>query len=273
MNKVLCSTGALIGMPNGRNHKLLGEFSKKLKCDGYEFMMYSTWYDKVDEIVADLNKMSLEFPVMHCDKRIGESIGRNEGDDWETALKRFEINCQIANDIKATRMVVHLWNGQISDQKMDNNIKAYDTLAAIAQKHNIDLLVENVVCNQKDPMSHWCELEEKYPGIHFIYDTKMAEFHNQMNLIYEEAYQWLWKDRHIKHLHINDYAGGYMEWDKLKTLPVGEGHIDFERFFEFIKQNKYRGDYTVEATAFLPDGTVNYDMLNKCFRDIREYLL
>lgn len=272
MNKVLCSTGALIGMPNGRNHKLIEKFADNLNCDGFEFMMYSTWYDKVDEIVADLKRMSLDFPVMHCDKRIGENIGRNEGDDWELVRERFEINCQIANEIKASKMVLHLWNGQLSDQKMDNNLKAYKHLKETAGKHNIDLLVENVVCNQKDPMSHWCELEEKYPDIHFIFDTKMAAFHNQMDLIYKEEYGWLWKDKHIKHLHINDYAGGYMEWDKLKTLPVGQGKIDFEKFFDFIKDKNYAGDYTVEATAFMADGHVDYDMLNKCFRDVRGYI-
>ncbi len=272
MNKVLCSTGALIGMPNGRNHKLIEKFAGKLNCDGFEFMMYSTWYDKVDEIVADLRRMSLEFPIMHCDKRIGENISRNENDDLETALKRFEINCQIANDIKASKMVFHLWNGQISDQKIDNNIKAYNDFAVIAKKHNVDLLVENVVCNKENPMQHWCELNEKYPDTHFIFDTKMAAFHSQMDWIYDDNYRWLWEDNHIKHLHINDYAGGYMEWDKLKTLPIGRGNIDFVRFFDFLKEKNYKGNYTVEATAFLPDGDVDYDMLNQCFRNIKEYI-
>ncbi len=272
MNQVLCSTGAIIGRPNGRNHKLIEKFAENLQCDGFEFMMYSTWYDKAEEIVADLNRMSLNFPVMHCDKRIGENIGRDEADDLETALKRFEINCQIANDIKASKLVVHLWNGEISDQRMENNIKAYDDLETIAKKHNIDLMIENVVCNQEDPMKHWCELTEKYPDVHFIFDTKMAAFHNQMNLIYEDDYNWLWKDKHVRHLHINDYAGGYMEWDKLKTLPIGKGNINFEEFFAFIKDKNYSGDYTVEATAFAPDGSVDCDMLNQCFSNIKEYL-
>lgn len=42
MNQLLCSTGALIGRPNGRDYRLLGGLSKKLECDGFEFMMYST---------------------------------------------------------------------------------------------------------------------------------------------------------------------------------------------------------------------------------------
>lgn len=42
MNQILCSTGALIGIPNGRDYRLLEKLSGKLNCDGYEFMMYST---------------------------------------------------------------------------------------------------------------------------------------------------------------------------------------------------------------------------------------
>lgn len=272
MSRILCSTGALIGMPNKRNHKLIEKFAEHLQCDGFEFMMYSTWYDKVDEIVADLKRMSLNIPVMHCDKRIGENFGSNEEEDWKTAEQRFEINCQMANDIGASRMVVHLWNGIISDHNIKNNIKAYKTLLKTAKAHNIDLLVENVVCNQQNPMQHWCELNESYNDVHFIFDTKMAAFHNQMNLIYQNKYDWLWREQHIKHLHINDYAGGYMEWDKLKTLPLGKGNINFKEFFEFINKKNYKGDYTIEATAFMQDGSVDYDMLNRCFKDVREYI-
>lgn len=37
---ILCSTGALIGKPNGRDYRLLESLSEKLNCDGFEFMMY-----------------------------------------------------------------------------------------------------------------------------------------------------------------------------------------------------------------------------------------
>ena len=44
MSKILCSTGCLIGRPNGRNYHLIREFAKELHYDGLEFMMYSDWY-------------------------------------------------------------------------------------------------------------------------------------------------------------------------------------------------------------------------------------
>ena len=272
MSQILCSTGSMIGRPNKRNHKLLGDLTKKLDCDGFEFMMYDSWYEKVDEIVEDLLNMQLFIPVMHCEKHIGEAISRNEAGDLKEALRRFEINCGIAKKLGAKKMVSHLWDGLTSDQHFENNLNAYGLLADIAKDYDIDLLVENVVCNKENPLKHWCELAERYPEIHFIFDTKMAAFHQQLDLLYEEEYSWLWKDGHIRHFHINDYAGGYMEWEKLKTLPIGAGHVDFEKFFSFIEKIGYADTYTIEATAFNQEGVVDTDMLNHCMADLRSYI-
>ena len=271
MNEILCSTGALIGKPNGRNYFLLKDLFKSLHCDGFEFMMYSSWYEEARELTAALQDMKLHIPVMHCEKHIGEAISRNEEWDLYAALKKFEENCRIAREIGAKKLVVHLWDGITSDQNFANNLRLYAELLAITKEYGIDLLVENVVCNKENPMKHWCELAECYPQIHFVFDTKMAAFHEQMPLIYEKEYEWLWIEDHIRHLHINDYGGGYMEWAKLKTLPIGDGHIDFKKFFDFLAEKEYKGDFTVEATAFDREtGEVDTDMLNRCFAAIRE---
>lgn len=270
MSEILCSTGALIGRPNGRNYKLLKELSKKLTCDGFEFMMYSNWYETQEQLVEDLREMQLYIPVVHCQKSVGEAISKGGAENFEDAFGRFEVNCRIAKGLRAKKMVMHLWDGMTSDANFENNISAYPRLEETASSYGLDLLVENVVCNREDPMKHWCELKEKYPEIHFIFDTKMAAFHDQLNLIYEKEYEWLWREGHICHYHVNDYAGGYKDWKNLKTLPIGRGHVDFERFFEHVKNTGYDGTFTVESTAFGEDGRVDVDMLNQEFAYIRQ---
>lgn len=266
MYKILCSTGALLGKPNGRDYTLLKELSKKLDCDGFEFMMYSSWYDEVEAIISVLKEMQLYIPVMHCEKHIGEAISKGE---FEEAYRKFDINCDIAKKIGAESIVVHLWDGITSDAYFQNNIGAYSRLRDIADQYGVKVLIENVVCNQEEPMKHWCELKERFQDICFVFDTKMASFHSQMELLYEEEYQWLWEEKHICHYHVNDYAGGYKEWEKLRTLPIGQGHIDFARFFQFIHKIGYEGTFTVEATAFDGDGAIDIPMLNKQFAFIR----
>ena len=270
MAKVLCSTGALIGRPNGRDITLLTKYSLLLDCDGFEFMMYDTWYDRADEITQYLIGTGLCFPVMHCEKHIGGAISLG-GDDMQRAFGLFETNCRIARGIGAQKLVLHLWDGITSDSNFPCNLSAYKQLREISDSYGIDLLIENVVCNMGDPMTHWCEIARSYPDAHFVFDTKMAAFHEQDSLIFDKEFEWLWKEGHIKHLHINDYGGGYMQWDKLKTLPLGQGHIDFDKFFAHIKMLGYDDTFTVEATAFDQSGNVDTDMLCRCFDTVRGY--
>lgn len=268
MKKVLCSTGALIGRPNNRDYRLIKEFAPGLECDGFEFMMYSTWYHQVEKLINELKNTKLNFPIMHCDKHIGEDLGKNEDGNYSTAKEKFKINCEIAKEIGAKKLVLHLWNGLYSDATIENNIRGYDVVNNIAKDYNLELMIENVVCNKANPMKHWRELLKEYSDIKFIFDTKMAAFHNQLEEIYKEENIGLW-NHHIRHLHINDYAGGYMDWQNLESLPIAKGNIVFERFFQFLDKIQYNGNYTVEATAFSDEGNVDFEMLNQCFKFIK----
>lgn len=269
MHQVLCSTGALIGRPNNRNHKLLNEYASQIHCDGFEFMFYHSWYQKADEIVRDIQNMKLNIPVFHCEKGIGERISKSETEHLGEVLNLFEINCQIAAAIGAKKIVVHLWNGIISDQYIERNLCAYLALKEIAEVNGLMMTVENVVCNQREPMEHFTELRAIDNQVAFTFDTKMAAFHHQIDSIYETCWKWLWEERHIRHLHINDYNGSYMDWSNLESLHIGKGWIDFKRFFQFICSCGYDGDFTIEATSFDSEGRVHYDWINQSIENVR----
>ena len=272
MHRILCSTGALIGRPNGRDYRLLKQFCPQLDCDGFEFILYSTWYDQIEALTAFLRDLKLNIPVMHCEKTLAEHITRGGEEELREAFRLFEINCILANEIGAEKMVLHLWNGVISDSHFKNNLRAWPALKETAEKYGLTLLVENVVCRQ-DPMSHWVELYHAYPDIRFVFDTKMADFHDQLELLYAPEYAWLWQENHILHYHVNDYGGTYMDWNNLKVLQLGKGHIDFVRFFRFIRETRYSGDFTLEGTGFDQTGQVNIQNLNDQFNLARKYLL
>ena len=271
MYRILCSTGALLGRPNGRDYRLLKQFCPQLECDGYEFILYSSWYGEIRELKSFLQTLKLHIPVMHCEKTLAEHISAGGEDELREAFRLFEINCNLANTLGAEMMVIHLWNGQISDSRFENNCRAYPDLRRMAEKHGITLLVENVVCRQ-DPMSHWVELHRYYPDIKFVFDTKMADFHRQLELLYQPDYTWLWTEGHIMHYHVNDYGGNYMEWDNLKVLQLGKGHSDFKRFFNFVGESRYTGDFTFEGTGFDQTGAVNIRHLNDQFAIARNYV-
>lgn len=268
--KILCSTGALLVY--GGDYRLLEPLSRQLRCDGFEFMMDGPYYQELERLESYLRESKLYIPVVHCEKSIGENISKGGEAKWADAYDKFEMNCDMAQSIGARMLVVHLWDGLTSDSNFQNNIAAYPRLNQIAQKYGLELLVENVVCSVEDPMKHFCALNETYPDVHFVFDTKMAAFHAQMDLLYEPEYEWLWRKRQICHFHVNDYAGGFMDWGKLNSLPIGKGKIDFQRFFQFITKIGYDGYFTVEATAHNAAGVVDVDMLNGQFAYIRASL-
>lgn len=271
MHQIYCSTGSLLGRANGRNYRLLSEYCPQLDCDGFEFILYTVWYDEIERLTAFLKSLHLHIPVMHCEKTMAEYITRGGEEEWREAFRLFEINCALANTLGAEKMVIHLWNGPISDSHFENNLRAYPLLNRKAEKHGLELLVENVVC-RKDPMSHWVELYRHYPEIRFVFDTKMAEFHRQLDLIYQPEYDWLWREDHIRHYHVNDYGGGYMDWENLRVLPMGKGHIDFDRFFAHVGKTGYRGDFTFEGSGLDQAGGIHPDLLNRQFGQARKYI-
>ncbi len=270
MNMILCSTGAIIGRPNNRDFTLLTEYAKRLDCDGFEFLMFDTWYERVEEIKNFFGSFEKPIPVFHVEKTVGDLVSRNGEGDTERAIALFRINCELAKALKSKKLVLHLWSGIDSDRNMIHNMECYEVLDEIAGESGLILTIENVVCNYSDPMSHLIELARKYPRIEFTFDTKMAAFHNQIELLYREENEWLLP--FITHLHINDYGGVYKDWKNLKTLHIGAGHIDFDSFFDMIKGFNYKGDFTVEATSFDENGAVDFDSLNKCFEKIRNYM-
>lgn len=267
--QILVSTGALIGRPNGRNIRLLEEYLPKLNYDGIEFMFYSDWYDSFEEITGFLRSLEVPIPVVHCQKTIGELVTSGQ---TKEALSKFEINVKVASSLGASKIVMHLWNGSISDSNFELTLETYPKLRKISERYGVDLLVENVLCNVSTPFTRWLEIHHEYPDAHFIFDTKMAKFHDEYKKLFEPSSEWLFRENLIKHYHVNDYGGGYMTWDQLKVLPVGKGNIDFEPFFEKIAEIGYDDTMTVEATAFGADGRIDFDMLNKCYSDIRRML-
>jgi len=269
---ILVSTGALIGRPHNRDFTLLKDFAKKVNCDGFEFMMYNSWYEKKDELISYLVNSKLKFPVMHGEKSIGEAISKGGEENFADAFNRFQVNCQIAREIGASKMVIHLWDGITSDQNFQNNMEAYPVLRDMAEKAGVDLLCENVVCNCNNPFDNWMTLYKKYPDIHFIWDTKMAAFHGQEEFLYQEENAWLMKKGHIRHFHVNDYAGEIMDWANLRTLAIGRGHVDFESFFKFVRASGYKEHFTLESTAFDQNANMDFEMLNGEVEFIRNHL-
>lgn len=290
MKKILCSTGAILGKANNNDYTLLKEYAPRLNCDGFELMVSSSWYPILDDVISEVNSYGLCIPVIHSQKSLGEALcgmtttfsdGQfhdcmltEEEDEkaYKDGTERLLLNIKLAEKVGAEKIVLHLWNGTVSDRNIGKNVERFGAWKALADKEGIELLVENVICNTNNPLYNVELVAKEYEDAGFVYDTKMAAFHNQTMQIFEKEYEWMLKEGRIKHLHVNDYGGGYMDWGHMQVLPIGAGHIDFDAFFGKLSQYGYKGDYTVEATAIAKNGEVDFDMLNRCFTKLREFV-
>lgn len=269
MRRILCSTGALITAKNNRDYRLLREMTPKIKCDGYEFLMYDSWYPEWEKVAREVAGMNLQIPVLHADKGIGEAISRGEEGDNERALELFEINCRLAQRLGAEKLVLHLWGGLSSDSHIEDNIRQYVLLKEIAVRYGLLLTVENVVCNREDPLTHLRSLADVDPGAAFTLDVRFAKFHDQLDSVFSGEYGWLWKGA-VQHIHISDYCGGFMEWEKLNAaLHPGEGKIDFEKLGADLKRVGYDNTITLESTSVLSDGRVDLEKLNESLKGLK----
>ena len=288
MGKILCSTGAFLGKANNNDYRLLKYYADQLECDGFELLISKSWYPEMDEVIKTIRSFGLTIPVVHANKSLGEYLcgmtasfedgqykeyimtNREEEELFERGTALFLQNLKAAEQLGAEKMVLHLWNGIPSDKRIENNIRRFGTWREYAVKAGVDLLVENVVCNEKDPLFNMDLVSREYDQVGFVYDTKMAEFHDQTMELFDERYVHFVENGQIRHLHVNDYAGGYKDWDNLKIPPIGSGHVNFQGFFEKLLSYGYDGDYTVELNAIDKDGNVNTAVLNRCFEKIRE---
>ena len=287
MDKVLCSTGAFIGRANNRDFTLLKKYAPKLNCDGFEFMLYSTWYPVLDDVIEAVSSYGLHIPVVHSQKSLGEALAgmtasfsegqfhehimtpQEDKEAYEEGTRLFLLNLKLAEKLGAEKMVLHLWNGIVSDKNIEKNIERFGAWKTLADRAGISLLAENVICNKTDPLNNVLLTAKAYEDAGFVYDTKMAEFHCQTMKLFDNEYDWIVREGRIKHIHVNDYGGGFMDWSNMQVLPIGAGHVDFEAFFEKLGEYGYTGDYTVESTALAKTGEVDIDMLNDCFTKIR----
>ena len=263
MSRILCSTGAIIALANRRDYHLLPEIMPHLRCDGLEFMMYQSWQGQHDGLRRALAEY--DVPVFHMTKQIGEMISLG---NLPEAQDIFRADCTLARRLGAKLLVLHLWSGQASDQHIERNIAAYPVLRDVAEDDGLELTIENVLCNTRDPMTHMRALAAEYPDIAFTFDTKMAAFHSQLDALYMPENAWL--RQRIRHYHVNDYAGGHMDWANMSARPLGQGHVNLDRFFAFVRASGYKADFTYEASALDPDGAVRYAELNSSLDRIRK---
>lgn len=269
MNKLYCSTGAFTGRVNGRNHRFVIEYGGGLDCDGFEVMLMSDWMDELDSIAAEYKKSRLACPVIHAEKRIGNWVSDCSGSKDKLLKQIWTADCRFGKMVGAEKIVCHIWGIPDSDAHMDRISDCCGNLMKIAENYELDMVSENCFCINGSPLQHFIELTKRYPAMGITLDTRPAQFHNELSAFMDSD---LFENENIRHIHINDYAGGYKDWNAMYPIPQpGKGNIDFKDFFKKLKRNSYKDSITLEAPSMLPD-KIDTDTLNRSLNWIRDQM-
>ena len=270
---VLCSSGAMVTRFNGRDPRVLRGVWRDIEADGLEFMIYPSWDGRLEEIEETVRgisrELSMDIPVVHADKRIGELLSLGSDEQLEEARARFIAGLGIARRLGAGLIVLHLWGGAASDYHIKRNLSVLGDYYEEAEKRGLMLTVENVVCAKKTPLYHLKTIMRDFPEARFTIDTKMAEFHAELSETV--ACEALWSGR-VSHLHVNDFGGTPGDFSDLRVLHIGEGHVDFAPFFKKVRESGYEGFATIESTSVFPDGSINVQKLNRSLNRVRDAL-
>ncbi len=266
MNPIYLSTGTFTGRVNGRNLRLLAEHWREFACDGFELLLFEDIYERLPEALPLYR--DIPIPVVHSDKTIGDLLSAPEDEAYAAAEHLLRTNLDVCEAVGAAKMVLHGWGRPDRDREHDLICERILRLWEIARLRGVDLLPENCCCEYRDPLAMFDSLLRLEPRMHFIFDTRLAQFHRQIpEMLRAESFQ-----RHAVHMHINDFAGNYKEWDALgRTPPFGTGDIDWESLFEGLRELPYRGSVTLEAPAMLAQG-VDTETLNRRLSFIRSRL-
>ena len=263
-NPIYLSTGAFIGRKNGRNYRLALEFADQIISDGYEFLIFDDFYENIDKIVNDYRSAKLNIPVVHVEKQIGDLLGGSI-EEYTKSKELFTFNCDIATRLDSKKVILHAWGYPASDSNPDLTCERLSEFTNIANQFSVDLLVENVLCTHNDPLPFLQKIHTVLPDIKFIIDTRHAQFHRELEKIPDSDIM-----QNVRHIHINDYSGGYKEWNRLNPiLQPGNGDVNWIVFFEKLKQQRYIHSITLEAPSMLEYG-VDIKTLNNSLEFIRQ---
>ncbi len=267
-NEVYCSTGAVIGRMTGNDHsvllKKLPDVCRATGMDGIEYVVMTAAYGMLGEIRRSMAASGLRCAVLHADKNIGVLLSALGDDNAREAMRLWDVNCALAREFGTDRVVLHLWGAGESDTNFAHNASFMPEIMDVADRHGIRVLIENIPCIKKDPLTRLTELSDY--DCDFVYDVRFGQLHGQN---YKTATGELMRSKRFRHVHISDFGGRYREFSKIRPIyhPY-EGTVDFDMVFSELRRAGYDGSFTLESPVFCDYG-LDFDKLARTLTWLR----
>jgi sugar phosphate isomerase/epimerase len=268
---LLCSTGAFSRHPDFTDYQVILEVGPGLPVDGLEVMFYESWYKQVGPVASDLAASGLRLPVVHAEKSISNGLGRGDGAELEVAYDRLRVNCELAREIGARIVVLHLWGLPESDTMFERNLRALPECVGIAEEYGLQLAVETIPCVASDPLARVRQAVARDSRCMVALDTEFLALHGQLEAVFEQ--DWLWSEDRVVHVHVKDFDGRMRDVNgHRRYVEPGEGEIDFGRFFAALAAREYNGAVSLESPVIAQDGSIDIPRLRRTLFYVRDLI-
>jgi len=267
-NSIFLSSGCFTGRINGRDPHLLSRYYDKIESDGFELMLFDDLYPNIKSTVSEYLALNIPIRIIHMNKRIGDLLSTPGEENLHAARELLKRDMEITLSLGACRGVYHPWGIPDSDKYPEMLTERILSLFELGDGSGVELLPENCVCVNADPLKWLLAVLKQAPGRRVTVDTRAAAFHGQLS----ETLEKLLLCGGIGHFHIIDYIGAPLDWEARKNIPQpGDGGIDWQGFFAALNNSGYRGTVTMESPHMLTD-SVDYPLFNKSLEFIRKNL-
>jgi sugar phosphate isomerase/epimerase len=252
---ILCSTGIVTRGPDRTEHQAILEHGPALGAAALELTVYEEWYGHLDAVVEDLRSSDLTFPVVHADKAIGAGLGSEDSDEADEALALLEVNCRVAAALRASTIVLHLWELPTGDRAIERNVDRLPACLDTAEAYKLVLAVETLPGQYATPLTNVRLALERDARCRVTLDTEFLAFHGE---VAESIHaDWLWADKRVRHVHLKDFDGRLRGGALRRYLLPGEGRLDLQGFLTGLAERGYEGAITLEATARTESGELD----------------
>lgn len=270
--RLLCSTGAMSRFPDLTDQARIIAALPEVRADGFEILVYDTWYGTLERLAQSLQGLGLRYPVLHAEKEIGPLLVTGDEDDRGEALRRWRMNGLFARSIGGAVAVLHLWGLPHADDRLECQLDALPTLLDIADECGLALAVETIPSRAHDPLSNVARAIATDGRVRVALDTEFLAMHGQLDAALRA--DWLWeRPGLVCHLHVKDFDGnGTDGTGERRYLHPGEGEIDFPRLFRHLRERGFAGTVSLESPAMRGGEEVDVAKINASLDWIRGWM-
>lgn len=196
--------------------KTLNEIKKLSQENNVKLIVHTAWYLPVCTIIPEVKKAVIE---------------------------NIKKGIDIAKKVGSNRVTVHPGWREMPPPALDKNynalIETLKELVNYAKKFDINICFENNDSGICASIEDYKKVSDSVKGIRMTFDVGHANVNDN-----PDEYFAKFNDR-IMDVHIHDNGGEHDE-----HMCVGEGNIDFKKFFSECKKAKYNGPFILELFPY-----------------------